>query len=928
MMEPAAGSNAGTQRHSHAVEESTTPWRWSRRRRNAAEGGTCTTSTDEVPLRLYPPRRASTSAYHTFARIRYTLLSSLWMMGASIFFLSMQFSLFEAGVREGSLVFDTFGSAVAWTALVSLIPFTAALVLHEIWLFTSDAADSLCFPAYRYMLSSAVRSTLRFGRPSRRTEADVTARHGAEERLVLFITDVFVLTIDVLPLAYAFWVWTLKSLTLYIAASVVMMACHSAAFTLLRAIPTVVGAVRNGLAINAWLCRQFWAWVARTRDESGHSDAVEDVQASERTAPLLAAERGESKEDCANRSAPSTPARQTPDGTAGEIDGPPSTSTEPQERLGGRRVTALSTALPRLHGSHSAMRAQVTAESFSSLPPDEWPTKKFDRLLFEPLHGFWVADRVPKTAGTRGHRRLRSDMLDSSFADSSDEEQQIEHTPVYHGAFSIRVAARSSITTIGANVVSEIKALLCTVARFAGLRRLWRGLRAAMPSCFGRTMLWTGTIRKRVTASGMWPSFVVLVGMAWLVGVNLLLAFVQSRIHSVEDSVVGMRVASVALYGFVNIWFGSHAASVMHSKRAFLAVIVFFCLINVLSVGVSSSSISLGAGPGPICCDDASNEFGSTRHPYEVCALQANVPPYGNLSSSQTTLFGTVGSGETIADADAPRSLDIIDFALFSVLPYYGDDGALNSTLNSWYGPSGDDWYVGYVASARDNVVRVLDIRSPSRNMSVIAFRGTATGGDAISDLSTWYSSIFLDMASLFLPLSSVLPLSFIQWFVDTTSALQSSLVPPIFDLSIEFTKRVMQERRVVLTGHSLGAAVANVVAASTDLRSVAFSPPGVVWSAKNFGISKDFVASNTVSVVPDRDPVTKIDMQGGLVQSIRCKDGLSSVTCHSLYLTACVLWRSCVEESHVAKASGRQAAFEVLQGRGACQAAYGQQQP
>jgi hypothetical protein len=425
-----------------------------------------------------------------------------------------------------------------------------------------------------------------------------------------------------------------------------------------------------------------------------------------------------------------------------------------------------------------------------------------------------------------------------------------------------------------------------------------------------------GTVRRRIMASGAWPVFVVFVGLFWLVGVNLLLAFVESRIGDKPRSSTEFRVVTIALYGMTEIWFGSFAARAMHSQRAFLSVIVFFCFINVLAVSVSSSKIDLRGGTGTICCDDSSEELGSLKHPYEVCAMEMSPPPYGNLS---TTLLHKPGARGAAALAsvvqDGPRRLDIVDFALFSSLAYYDHNDELNATLDGWYAPSGDDWYV---RSVQDANVRFLDVYSPSRNLSVIAFRGTATGGDAIADMSNWYGSIFLGLSSLIMPLSNVLPLRFIQWFVSLTSSLQSALVPSVFDDSIDYAKSAEGSRRVVLAGHSLGAAVANIVAATNDQRSVAFSPPGVVWSTKTFGIELDLVASNTISVVPDRDPIAKIDMQGGLVQNIRCKDGLAGVECHSLYTTACVLWRSCVG-SGFAGAHGRESAFDVRQGEGAC---------
>lgn len=151
-----------------------------------------------------------------------------------------------------------------------------------------------------------------------------------------------------------------------------------------------------------------------------------------------------------------------------------------------------------------------------------------------------------------------------------------------------------------------------------------------------------------------------------------------------------------------------------------------------------------------------------------------------------------------------------------------------------------------------------------------------------------------------------------------------------------------------VFTGHSLGGGLAQVIAARLGAEALVFSPPGVGYSARRFGIHrgedyfalnktrdwfalparatpevisgnyirayhhKDFgieVAEHKLVVVkPHSDVVPKVDLQVGLVQEIECRikrgEFGGAVDCHSMQKTACELWRSC--DDIAGKARGR----------------------
>merc|ERR1712187_419717 len=67
-----------------------------------------------------------------------------------------------------------------------------------------------------------------------------------------------------------------------------------------------------------------------------------------------------------------------------------------------------------------------------------------------------------------------------------------------------------------------------------------------------------------------------------------------------------------------------------------------------------------------------------------------------------------------------------------------------------------------------------------------------------------------------------------------------------------------------VITGHSLGGGLAQIVASRMRLPSLVWSAPGVVYSARRFNISLEYSKRNVVVVIPDEDVVPRVDKQAG----------------------------------------------------------------
>mmetsp|Transcript_35423 Transcript_35423/g.52987 ORF Transcript_35423/g.52987 Transcript_35423/m.52987 type:complete len:124 (+) Transcript_35423:7-378(+) len=88
---------------------------------------------------------------------------------------------------------------------------------------------------------------------------------------------------------------------------------------------------------------------------------------------------------------------------------------------------------------------------------------------------------------------------------------------------------------------------------------------------------------------------------------------------------------------------------------------------------------------------------------------------------------------------------------------------------------------------------------------------------------------------------------------------------------------------------------------AKLSLPALVWSSPGAEYSAKRFGIEVQALKRSVVSVVPDRDAVPRVDLQGGTLQRIECRDPNGEEEypplCHSLKKTACEIWRVCGDD-------------------------------
>jgi hypothetical protein len=191
-------------------------------------------------------------------------------------------------------------------------------------------------------------------------------------------------------------------------------------------------------------------------------------------------------------------------------------------------------------------------------------------------------------------------------------------------------------------------------------------------------------------------------------------------------------------------------------------------------------------------------------------------------------------------------------------------------------------------------------------------FRGTKSPKDMASDVLTWQEAAFFKLLSYIGPYASW-PVQIQRGFVSSLAAFlewtsSSALNDDVYYLEapkiVEKYIDKFPSANVSVAGHSLGGGLASLVGQSLILPSLSFSGPGYVIIAGKIPSLVDrpdpfktppyFFYADTTVVIPDNDPVPRVDAHVGTRQDITCLGTTSAGKCHSIARTCCELRRVC----------------------------------
>ena len=192
------------------------------------------------------------------------------------------------------------------------------------------------------------------------------------------------------------------------------------------------------------------------------------------------------------------------------------------------------------------------------------------------------------------------------------------------------------------------------------------------------------------------------------------------------------------------------------------------------------------------------------------------------------------------------------------------------------------------------------NVRNKKNYVTILSIKGTSYNIDIYLDMQLYFSSILLNLLSTFSLMSEKNSLSFklIEYSLNIPYRIFFRYL--IIDKYIQNLQNAYRDnekyffKNIVIVGHSLGGGLAKLFGRIIGKQAISLSGPGInafhsLWdykgSSENFGISG-------IDLVPDKDLVPRVEVSGGTIYRIICKEGV--LNCHSKDKSLCEVLIMC----------------------------------
>lgn len=281
-----------------------------------------------------------------------------------------------------------------------------------------------------------------------------------------------------------------------------------------------------------------------------------------------------------------------------------------------------------------------------------------------------------------------------------------------------------------------------------------------------------------------------------------------------------------------------------------------------------------------------------------------------------TQTYGLLCQGRfSLGDAKLP-GLSLTDFGLFSSLAYEPEatiEFALQHYFPGWRRTYSRRAGVGKNKTAISNDwTTFFEFTDPSNETTIFAIQGTNSALDILDDINIWTPAAIMQGFSAAGPgvSNSVAQAIALLSTVLYGEAVQKRYFSALLKHVIGRQKQ-WPNRRMYLTGHSLGGGLAKLVASQTSIQAVTFMAPGLATTGfVVFGQDVTPQLRNTsLTVMPENDIVSRVDNQRGVVIRVDCSG--NPLTCHKIYNTLCFMYDKC--------GSGRELGYKLTLPCGVC---------
>jgi len=252
------------------------------------------------------------------------------------------------------------------------------------------------------------------------------------------------------------------------------------------------------------------------------------------------------------------------------------------------------------------------------------------------------------------------------------------------------------------------------------------------------------------------------------------------------------------------------------------------------------------------------------------------------------------------ASGQEGKSFSLGDFALWSSLAYESPR-TMPAVLQHFF----PGWQIIFTriagnthgANVKKDWSTFFEYSDPDNSTSIITIRGTDTTLDVLNDINIWLTAALMEGFEIFGPW---LFASVSQVVADLSLLVRGSAnAKAHFAYLLAYVQRRLREdphRQFYITGHSLGGGLAKLVSIQTRVQAVTFMAPGVArtrYSVFQKKTNEEYAGNLGLTVQPQRDIVSRVDSQLGIIVPTRCyKNPLS---CHMMYEGAiCPMFQYC----------------------------------